>query len=205
MRRWWTGIGMLAACGGEPRVCTPEECAAISPPPAAPPPGAPPAGLTEFEAAAIQPLLDDLREGVRPWTDQAIGVCRGARTCEAWVGTAVGDLPPGDYVVRAEIGVPQLGPPGLWTAAWQSECEVRATSAKGEARTRKVKAEKSFELHYAGPNQGYRLEPLQRIESPGDGAQSCTWSLTLGSSAAAPQAAPQVFEGSWSVPDKPRG
>jgi hypothetical protein len=183
---WW-----LAGCGDSaPRECGPKECARYAEP--APPAAA---GLAAWEDALVGPLLADAREGVRPWDDRGIGVCRGSRSCVEYLGTEVGELPPGDYLVRAELRVPDLGAPGTWAVSYRSSCEVTTVTKDGSTRKKTETTSLDQPVRYAGPDQGWRIEPLQVIRSPAEGATVCTWSLE----ARQPSGARQ-WSGSWSTP-----
>ena len=54
--------------------------------------------LSEKERTLLKPYLDDIREGIRPFNEKGIGICKGLdRTCPEFLGTEVGDLPEGEY------------------------------------------------------------------------------------------------------------
>jgi len=195
----------LAACGGEAPECGAAECADIcaqADAPAAEPakakspePKAEPA-MTAFESKLIGPLMADVQAGVRPFSDDGIGLCKGAtKECGAFLGRDAGELKPGEYSVQARLRVPNVGPKGTWTVRFQTQCET--TASDGTVRPGKP-YERTFDVIYAGEDRGYTLAPLYKVTSPGDyGAASCTWSLT------APHPdGDKIYEGSWSVPAK---
>ncbi len=199
----------LLACATEPpeRACGPEECAAVCPDPlvapapapaeGGPPPaegGAPAARLSDFERGLLDPVLADIRAGVRPWDEQAIGVCAGKRECTTFLGADAGELPPGDHFLKAELRVPSAGEKG----AWKVRVETICTSPRPEGEPEVHTFDRTYEVWYAGPDRGYRLMPLRTIESPSKGGpQKCTWSLT------APHPdGPKVYRGSWSTPGR---
>ena len=114
------GLAALWGCSQAPAKCGEVECKAIcekaAPPATAKPatPSAPAApataGLSTFEHSVLDPLLDDVRQGIRPWSDESVGICKGeGKECEEWVGTDVGELPEGRYMLRAEQRVPKYG------------------------------------------------------------------------------------------------
>ena len=148
--------------------------------------------LTPFEQELVCPLLRDVRRGVAPFGEEAIGICEGEMTCDRFLGRDVGELPEGSYILKAELAVPNAGPPGMWTLTLDWVCNpppgVGEDGPGSQGRT--------FELRYAGSTRGYRLMPLLAFQSPRSaGPQSCTWTLT------APHPdGDTVFEGSWSVP-----
>jgi hypothetical protein len=184
---------VLSACG-----------APISPEPAPIcPPSAPAASpgnalvLTPFEDGLLRPLLEDLRAGIRPTSDKAVGICRGKRTCEEYLGASPGELAPGDYVVRAELAVPELG--SDWSVDYHARCVVKKTGSDGVERTRNDDYDHTWKVSYAGPSKGYRLEPMQAVHSPADGHRDCTWTLVMHH-----PAGDHEITGSWSVPDAPK-
>lgn len=190
---WW------AACGA-PEDCGPAECAAVCPPapdPTAQEPGgpsptvAPEPAASAFEQAFVAPLFDEVRAGVRPWDEQAVGVCEGKKDCGTFLGTNPGQLPKGDYVVKAELRVPPIGDKGTWKVRFQTEC--RTPKAGGEPVVQTY--DRTYDVWYVGPDRGLRLTPLRTIESPAKGGpQTCTFTLT-----ALHPAGDRTTSGGWST------
>ncbi|MCA9489958.1 MAG: hypothetical protein KC621_08545, partial [Myxococcales bacterium] len=119
----------LLACGAPTTAeCGPAECAAVCEQSPAPAPASDPvtegkagkqgkAGgqkMTSFEHQLLDEVLDDVRAGVRPWDDQSVGVCAGKKECTTFLGLDAGELGKGDYMVKAELRVPQIGEKGTW-------------------------------------------------------------------------------------------
>ncbi len=200
--RWMTAaVWMVVGCGTGPAEveCGPAECAPIceglaeaAPPP---PPAPEPTGvvLADHEAELLAPLLEDVRAGVRPFDDQGVGICRGSRECEVFLGQDAGELPPGTFMLQAELRVPRHGED--WSIEVATECETVRVTDTDESRTTSSSS-RSYDVRYAGEQRGYRLRPLRTITSPSPGgAQHCTWTLT-----APHPGGDQVLTGSWSVP-----
>lgn len=147
--------------------------ACTKPPPCPEPPPADRV-LEAGEAAILAPYLADLRQGIRPYGEQGFGVCQGKRTCEQFLGAEPPPLAPGDYLVRAELSVPELGEG--WKVRFDINCELTTT----EGRTTTQNHEKVYDVrHVRTANMGYRLQPLWMIQSPHpNGARACTFSLT---------------------------
>lgn len=196
---------VLVGCGGgaqAPAKCGAAECKEIcgerGPAAATPPPtgqGAPAAGLTAFEQQIVQPMLEDVRQGVRAFGEQTVGICKGqGKECEEWLGTEVADLPPGKYMLRAELRVPKAG--DAWKVRLDTSCETTKKTKSGETKNTQSNS-KEYEVKYLGEERGYRLSPLFTIDSPStSGARSCTWKLVL-----AHPDGDKTIEGKWSVPD----
>lgn len=171
-------------------------CAGGTPGGATPAPGATGAAMSEFEGGLLSPVLEDIREGVRPFTEQGIGICKGTKNCDEFLGSDVGELPEGEYMVMADLRVPKIGEPGTWTIVFDTECETIRKSESGETKS-SSSSSRSYDVRYAGESRGYRLMPLRTIESPAVGARICTYKIT------APHPdGDKVFTGSWSTPDK---
>ena len=130
--------------------------------------------LSDWEAELLAEPLEDLRAGVRPFHPEAFGVCRGVQRCEEFLGTDPGLLPSGDYMVYAELRVPQLGEG--WSANFELNCDIQREGQE----TRPYEYSRSYEVAYAGPNRGYRLAPMMRIKSaePDGALRDCSYTLT---------------------------
>jgi len=192
---WWL---ISAGCGSGPSECGPAECAEVLAQAAA---GAQSEGgdpsallLEPHERTLILPLLEDLRAGIRPFGEDSVGVCRGAHSCDEFLGTDVGVLPPGDYVIMAELAVPRVGGSGAWTATFETQCTLQRPGAEPEV----VDYNRTYALRHAGADRGFRILPLRTIASPaGKLAADCTWKLT-----APHPGTDAVFSGSWQTPAK---
>ncbi|MBN2799419.1 MAG: hypothetical protein JXX28_09755 [Deltaproteobacteria bacterium] len=195
---------LLSGCGSAPGACGEAECASICAGKDAAPAGtaatAAKAGaattLTPFEKSLVQPMLDDIREGVRPWEEGGVGICEGqGKTCDRFLGMEAGELPEGKYMVRADVRVPKVGEVGTWKLKLDTECVTTKKTANGET-TSTSNNSREYDVRYAGEDRGYRLSPLYTIDSPSKGgARACTWKLT------APHPdGDKVFQGSWSTP-----
>ena len=192
-------VTLAAGCGGEAKECGAAECAdlcaaASDVVPDAPPP---PAGLTlsAFEQDLLDPLVKDLREGVRPFNAEGIGICKGTQDCDEYLGMEALDLAPGKYMIRAELAVPDVGEKGTWKVDFSTVCETIKDSPDGESRTSN-EYNRSYDVVHSRADRGYKLQPLRTIESPSKyGKRECTWKLV------APHPdGDKVYEGSWSVP-----
>lgn len=164
-------FALLAIACSNPRgptVCPEcEDCAAAAAP------TSPGEGLAPWEQALLQPSIDDLRQGVRPWNDQGLGVCMGDRECDAFIGLDAGELAVGDHLVQAELAVPELG------EGWQVKFELACTVTMPNGGTKPVDHEKVYDVVHTGPKRGYRLMPLWRVQSPHpQGSRDCAYSLT---------------------------
>ncbi|MET0403976.1 MAG: hypothetical protein ABW123_16310 [Cystobacter sp.] len=153
-------------------------------------------GLTAFEESLVGPLLTEVRAGVQPWGEQGIGICQGqGRDCPEFLGTNVGELPPGQYMVRAELKVPQVGSKGTWRVRMETQCTTTRKTERGSSVTTNSSS-KEYDVQYAGSDHGSRLSPLLTIRSPdANGAKDCTYTLT-----SLNPDAPMEWKGSWSVP-----
>lgn len=187
-------LWVLAWMGCTPE-CGPEQCAAICDPNAAQPvapeptpspaPGQPQAP-SAFEQGILDWVLQDIRTGVRPAGEQAVGLCRGKRDCDKFLGTEAGKLTRGSYWVRAQLLVPP-GPPGTWKVVFSSEC----AAPSGEVRS----FEREFDVLHAGPGQATTVN-LRAFSVPSDdGPQSCTWKLV-----AKDPKGDHTYAGSWEHP-----
>ena len=192
----------VLGCGGE---CGPEECAAVCNPegvvapvpgepteppvPGEPAPTAAPTGpISPFEQQVLDAVLTEIRNGVRPSGEEAIGVCRGKKDCDKFYGPDAGKLGKGNYWVRALLAVPP-GPAGTWKVHFSTECK----SPAGESRM----FERDYDLVYSGPDQATKLN-LRAFASPSEeGPEVCTWTLVTPH-----PTGDKVFTGGWEVPGK---
>lgn len=193
-------IANLGGCGSAPADCGETECAAICATAAEGAPAAEPAAeaakVSGFEAGLVDPILQDIRSGVRPFGDDSIGICKGVKQCEDFLGGDAGELGEGRYMVRAELGVPNVGEPGTWKIKFDLECTTTRKTANGD-QSSTSNYSREYDVRYAGKDRGYRLQPLRTIESPSKGgARSCKYTIT------APHPdGDKVYEGSWSTPE----
>jgi len=187
---------VLTACAGGQGECTPDQCKEMMGEQAAPDaaPAAPRSELSDYEQSVVGPVLEDIRAGVRPFNDASVGICKGqGLECEHFLGTDVGELRPGEFMVRAELQVPAVGED--WSVNFATDCETTKVSGDSTTKTNSAR-DKDHSVSHRGAERGYRLSPLHKITSPGKyGAQKCTWTLT------APHPdGDKVYSGSWSVP-----
>jgi len=195
-------VGLVLAGCTQPGECGQAECQAICDGMAAleevdaEAPAAASESLTEFEKQLVDPILTDVREGIRPFTPESVGVCKGqGKVCEEYLGLTPGELPPGRYMVRAELRVPKVGEPGTWKVKFDTECTTTKKTASGESSSTSTNS-REYDVRYAGNDRGYRLSPLFSFESPSSGgARSCAWKL-IGSH----PDGEKVIEGSFSTP-----
>ncbi len=140
---------------------------------AAPTPAAQAASLEDWEAQLLAPTLEELRAGIRTWGEQPFGVCEGKRDCETYMGPTPEPLVPGNFFIRAEVKVPQVG--DEWQVGFAVTCST--TDARGHTSTQEH--EKTYVVKYTGKERAYRLQPLWKIQSPHpSGSRSCDFSLT---------------------------
>lgn len=188
LRSWLAGVVLLSmACMGsresdECPVC-PEPTAGLE--------------LTDFESTLVDPVLEDIRAGVRAWDDQSVGIClrEGKRDCASFLGTTPGELPPGEYMISAILRVPDVGEEGTWTTTVNVDCTTTRELKNGSsAYTNNYN--KTYTVEYVGKERGYRLAPLYTITSPSSsGKRTCTYTVEM-----AHPDNPAEIEGSWSVP-----
>jgi len=176
----------LGACSDQP--LPPPADVAVAPlsPPAAPPDER---VLSEAEYALLKDDLEDLRAGVRPFDASALGICvADGKGCGRFIGADAPDLPPGEYLLSAELRAPRLGPSDGWPVAVSTDCTF-----EGPSGARTTSDSKSYTVRYAGEERGYRLR-LRPIRSPNPGgAASCTYTVSA-------QGGDAAWSGSWSVP-----
>jgi len=151
--------------------------------------------LTAFEKSVVDPMLEDVRAGVRPFDGKSIGICKGqGRDCDEFIGTDAGVVPEGKHMLRGEFRVPKTGE---WTVDLSVKCKT--TTKSGDSTTTTESGyDKSYKVSYVGEERGSRLSPLYKIDSPRDrGTTECKYTLT------APHPdGDKVYEGSWTVPEK---
>ena len=156
------------------------------------------AGLTAFESSVVDPILSDLRAGIRPFNDSGIGICKGSgKECSEYLGRDVGELPPGDYMMRAELAVPAAGPADSWKVRFETECKTIRISADGNNKSESTNnRSKEYTVKHRSGDIGYRLSPLFKITSPNPSArQECAWKLV-----GMHPDGDKIYEGAWIVP-----
>ena len=157
-------LALLLACS------SPAECPACPACEACDEPGV---ALEPWEEELLGPVLDELRAGIVLHGDEPFGVCRGASGCDEFLGQDVGDLPEGDFLLRAELKAPAVG------EGWTVDFRVDCTTTRKNGEPAQHDHDRSYEVKYTGAAHGYRLQPLWKIQSPHpSGARDCTYSLT---------------------------
>lgn len=186
----------LAGCASKP--CGDAECAPVCEKAAAAN-SATSLTLTPFEKGLVDPMLADIREGVRPFSENSVGFCKGnGKECEEFLGFDVGELPPGQYMIRADVRVPKTGEPGTWKLKLDTKCVTTRQTANGEVSSESNNT-RELDVRYAGEDRGYRLSPLYTVESPSKGgARKCTWVLSAPNGDRV-----QEWKGSWATPAVP--
>ena len=188
----------LTGCKAAPTECGPEQCAAVCDQlAAAAPKGDAGVTLNAFEAGILAETLSDMRQGVRRFDEHGVGICKGSgKDCEEYVGMDVGELPEGEYMVRAELAVPNAGERGTWKVTFATHCETTFTNDKGDVTTTQSDRSRDYDVSFAGKSRGYRISPLLKIKSPSEaGKEACTFTLTspVGDKV-------NELKGSWTVP-----
>jgi hypothetical protein len=160
-----------AACN-EPVPCTDEACAARCEETTTAPTD--PTLLTPIEQKILGDRLRDLSVGVRTYGPQGFGLCAGANTCERWLGGGSTEpLPPGSYVVHAEVQVPA---DGTWVASTRVVCRAVDRNDDG---TYTVLLERQRDIPVRPSTDGgpVVLDAIERLISPfplGDAACDIT-------------------------------
>ena len=159
----------------------------------------PSSDLSEKELALLKPYLNDIREGIRPFNEKGIGICKGLdRTCPEFLGTEVGDLPAGEYQLRADLVAPKLSPEEKWEMQVDINCEITRKLKNGDSKTNQDWSKTYKISHTNNKEHGYRLSPLRKITSPSKyGRQDCTYTMTAKNANG-----DKVYSGKWSVPSK---
>lgn len=158
--------------------------------------------LSAFEQEIVGTLLAQVRAGIQPVSDDAVGICRrgeNPRRCEEFIGRTATDLPEGEYMLYGGFMAPNVGERGTWQVRLESECTVTRVAADGATTDAESRFERDYTINHNPGERGYVLAPMRRITSPHpSGAQRCTYRLTLQH-----PDNPTVIEGAWSVPGPP--
>ena len=129
--------------------------------------------LSDWELSLLQEPLEDIRAGIRPFGEESFGICRGVQKCEEFIGKDPGVLNDGDHMVYAELRVPKLG------EQWQADFSLNCETAREDGTSQPYEYNRSYSVSHSGPNRGYRLAPMARIQSPNTtGKRECSYSLT---------------------------
>ncbi len=155
--------------------------------------------VSEKELELLEPFLTDLRQGIREFKPNSVGLCKGqGKNCDEFVGLDAGELAEGKYMIRGDFQAPKLTPEGGWTIQFELECEISKQSNNTTSKTSKTYSKEYTVKHVQRTEYGYRLSPLYKIESPsGLGEQNCAWSITGQN-----LDAPIVWKGSYTIPAK---
>jgi len=142
-------------------------------PPAAPPAEveiprpAGPVVLSPAEVATFGEAIEDLRGGVRPFSEQSVGICRCekscGRDCEEYVGLVANNPPEGNYQVRAALHTPRLMPDEMLQVKFEHACEVTIEGKHG-TRTSTDNYDRTFQLGKSNRKHGYRLAMTKTFE-----------------------------------------
>ena len=156
-------------------------------------------GVSEAELKLLEPFLSDLREGIREFSPNSVGICEGqSKSCETFVGLDAGELAEGKYMIRGDFQAPKLKPESGWTIKFAVDCEITKISKNSTSTTTKNYAKEYTINHVNRTEYGYRLSPLYNIESPSSsGTHKCSWSIT-----GANLDEPVVWKGSYTIPQK---
>ena len=156
-------------------------------------------GVSEAELELLSPFLTDLREGIREFSPNSIGICKGqGKECTEFVGLDAGVLPEGKYVIRGDFQAPKLAPEEGWKVKFSVDCEITKKTSDSTSTTTKNYAKEYKITHVNRTEYGYRLSPLYNIESPSSrGEHQCTWTLTGNN-----LSEPVVWKGSYTIPAK---
>ena len=156
-------------------------------------------GVSELELELLSPFLTDLREGIREFAPNSIGICKGqGKDCTEFVGLDAGVLPEGKYMIRGDFQAPKLAPEDGWKVKFTVDCEISKKSGDSTSTTSKSYAKEYKISHVNRTEYGYRLSPLYNIESPSSrGEHKCNWTLTGNNLAEA-----IVWQGSYTIPAK---
>ena len=157
-------LPLLVACGGQ-TPCPEVECPAC------------PENTIEVEAwqsDILKPYVEALGKGLQPFGEKGFGVCEGReRSCENFLGSDNQQLEPGEYVVRAEVAVPELG------EGWKAQFKISCETTRANGKVTPYSHERTYEVkHIARDDRGYTLHPLWTIQSPHkQGARTCKYEL----------------------------
>lgn len=187
-------IATLTGCSGENATSTSAGASADSQSKAASSAN----GMSAFEESIVGPMLKDIRAGIRPFNESGIGICKGSgKECVEFIGREVGELPEGEYMVRAELAVPNAGPKETWKVRFETECKTIKVSKDGASKSESTNSRnKEYTVAHRQGETGYRLSPLFKIKSPHPSArQECSWKLT-----GLHPDGDQVYSGSWVAP-----
>jgi len=147
------------------------------------PPTAGPATLTDAEANLLWPSLSELRQGVRPFSDQSVGICRCngpcGKTCDEFIGLDVENPPPGRYQVRAALHTPRHMPDTMKTVDFAHTCTKLRKRKHGEQKT-ESSGSKPIRIRRGKKAHGFRISRSLEFVSPSKLDElKCDWSYTI--------------------------
>jgi len=133
--------------------------------------------VSAAELELLAPFLTDLREGIREFSPNSVGICKGqGKDCTEFLGLDAGELAEGKYMIRGDFQAPELKPKEGWKVTFKVNCEI--TKKSGDPTTKNYSREYKVS-HVNRTEYGYRLSPLYNIESPSSaGEHVCNWSIT---------------------------
>ena len=130
--------------------------------------------VEDWQRAVLTPYIETLSKGLQPFGEKGFGICEGRdRACETFLGAEPAALAVGEYVVRAELGVPELG------QGWKVEFKIACETTRASGKITPYSHDRMYDVkHIARDDRGYRLHPLWTIQSPHkQGARSCKYEL----------------------------
>ena len=154
--------------------------------------------VTPEELELLAPFLTDLREGIREFAPNSVGICKGqGKDCTEFVGLDAGELAEGKYMIRGDFQAPKLAPEEGWKVKFSVDCEITKKTGDTTSTTTKNYA-KEYKISHVNRTSTGIDSPLYNIESPSSrGEHQCTWSLTGQN-----LNEPVVWQGSYTIPAK---
>ena len=155
--------------------------------------------VSAAELELLAPFLEDLRGGIREFSPNSIGLCKGqGKDCTEFLGLDVGILPEGKYMIRGDFQAPELKPEEGWKVTFNVDCEITRENGDSTTTTTKNYSKEYKVSHVNRTEYGYRLSPLYNIESPSArGEHICTWSITAHN-----LDEERVWKGGYTIPAK---